>query len=175
MVDTSRVLVDKYQNRGNALPLHRPPAYSCSPASIPCPIEDLTNLPTGPIRKISSGGYLTAALTTANDLYVWGGRPGQVNILPHLTRVPTPADLNGADVFDIAVGSNHLIALSTEHRIFVVGDGSNGQLGMDVKELREWKEVILPLNKDQQVHGIHAGYKTSFVIVENVSKQTNNL
>jgi len=129
----------------------------------------LSDLPTGPIRKISSGGYVTAALTAGNDLYVWGTRPGQPKLLPQLSGTPEPVDLDGNDVLDVAVGANHAIALTTEHKLYVVGANGNGQLGLDVVELSEWREVTLPLNENQQIVSILAGYKNSFLLVEDVT------
>lgn len=139
-----------------------------SPANIPFIVEDLLDLPTGPIRKISSGGYVTAALTTGNDLYVWGGRPGQEKILEQLSGTPEPVDLDG-DILDVGVGANHIIALTTEHKLYVVGADGNGQLGLDVDKLSEWREVALPLKENQHVTSVHAGYRNSFVTVENIT------
>ncbi|KAF8856482.1 RCC1/BLIP-II [Acephala macrosclerotiorum] len=140
-----------------------------SPATIPCVVEDLLDLPTGTIRKISSGGYVTAALTEGNDLYVWGGRPGQAKLLEDLTGAPTPVDLDGQDVLDVAVSMNHMIALTTEGRLFVVGDGGNGQLGLDVTELAACREVSLPLTDNQRIISVHAGYKNSLVVVKDIT------
>lgn len=131
------------------------------PAYEPCLVEDLSDLPD-PIKKISSGGYATAALTLANDAYFWG-RPGHPEEL--LTPSPTPLDLDGQDILDVSVGFNHLMVLTTDHRLFVVGDGGSGQLGLDAEKLDDWKEVILPLKADQRMIGVHAGYKNSFLIV----------
>jgi alpha-tubulin suppressor-like RCC1 family protein len=140
-----------------------------SPATIPCVVEDLLDLPTGSIRKISSGGYVTAALTEGNDLYVWGGRPGLTKLLEDLTGAPMPVDFDGQDVLDVAVSMNHMIALTTGGKLFVVGDGSNGQLGLDIKELATWKEVTLPLKDNRRIAGVHTGYKNSLVVVEGIT------
>lgn len=113
--------------------------------------------------KISSGGYATAALTSANDVYFWG-RPGCPEGL--LTGSPIPLDLDGQDFLDVTVGFNHMMILTTERKLFVVGDGGSGQLGQEVKQFKDWKEISLPLTETQRVSGIHAGYKTSFVLVE---------
>ncbi|KAH9212492.1 regulator of chromosome condensation 1/beta-lactamase-inhibitor protein II [Leptodontidium sp. 2 PMI_412] len=137
------------------------------PANIPGIVEDLAELPGGGIRKISSGGYVTAALTDDNDLYVWGGRAGQKAILEGLEGTPLPVDLDGEDVWDVAVGMNHIIALTVGRKLFVVGEGGHGQLGADVNELEEWNEVKLPLEEGQRILSVHAGYKNSFVLVEN--------
>jgi len=62
-----------------------------------------------------------------------------------------------------------MIALTTEGKVFVVGEGRNGQLGLDVKELEDWREVSLLLNGSQKVVSVGAGYKNSFVLVEDIS------
>jgi alpha-tubulin suppressor-like RCC1 family protein len=120
--------------------------------------------------KISSGGYATAALTESNDIYIWG-RQGHPELDEPLTRSPTPLDLDGEDFLDVAVGINHMIVLTTKGKLFVVGAGENGQLGLEAasKEVKDWKEVRLPLKEGQQVASVHAGYKNSFVIVEDAT------
>lgn len=132
------------------------------PASMPGLVEDLADLPDK-IVKISSGGYATAALTSANDVYFWG-RPGYPEGL--LTGCPTPLDLDGQDILDVALGFNHMMVLTTEHKLFVVGDGGSGQLGEDTESFGDWKEISLPLKDCNRISKIHAGYKVSFALVE---------
>ncbi|KAL2071407.1 hypothetical protein VTL71DRAFT_12642 [Oculimacula yallundae] len=139
------------------------------PANMPCIVDDLAELPGGEIRKVSSGGYVTAALTEDNDLYVWGGRAGQKAVLDGLGGSPMPTDLDGDDVWDVAVGMNHILAVTMDRRLFVVGDNGNGQLGLDVQELDSWVEVKLPLKEGNHIVGVHAGYKNSFVLVAKAS------
>ncbi|PVH89350.1 RCC1/BLIP-II [Cadophora sp. DSE1049] len=138
------------------------------PAHVPSNVEDLAELPGGGIRKISSGGYVTVALTDDNDLYVWGGRAGQKAILEGLEGSPVPVDLDGEDVWDVSVGMNHILVVTMDRKLFVVGDGGNGQLGSEVKESEDWQGVKLPLKEGQRIMSVHAGYKNSFVLVENV-------
>lgn len=107
-------------------------------------------------------------MTDDNDLYVWGGRAGQKAILEGLEGSPMPVDLDGEDVWDVAVGVNHILAATMDRKLFVVGEGGNGQLGSDVKEIEEWEEVKLPLKEGQHILSVHAGYKNSFVLVGNV-------
>ena len=113
---------------------------------------------------------MTAVLTAGNDVYVWG-RQGHPELSENLTASPTPLDLNGQDFLDVAVGMNHVIVLTTERRIFIVGAGGNGQLGLGsaIKELKDWKEVVMPLGGGQHIVSVHAGYKNSFVIVKGVT------
>jgi alpha-tubulin suppressor-like RCC1 family protein len=112
---------------------------------------------------------VTATLTSGNDLYVWGGRPGQAKLLEQLSGTPQPVDLDGNDVLDVAVGANHVIVLTTEHKLYVVGANGNGQLGLDMGDLVEWREVSLPLSEKQQMVSVQAGYKNSFVLIEGIT------
>ncbi|CCU77204.1 RCC1 superfamily ATS1 domain protein [Blumeria hordei DH14] len=132
-----------------------------SPARIPAKPEYFNQLPTGPIKKVCSGGYVTGALTVGHDLYVWGIHP-----VLDLRGDPSPVDLDGADFEDFAIGNDHVIALTTDGRLFVVGLGSNGQLGRKVDRLDDWNEVCLTLGEGQRITEVHAGYKSSFIIVE---------
>lgn len=118
---------------------------SYSPAQVPCLVEDLRHLPTGPIKKISSGGHVSAALTVGNDLYIWGGKLGQPDILSDLTSDPTPVDIEGFDIVDVAIGFDHIIALTLEGRLYTVGFGDCGQLGIRYRQLHQWKEINLSI------------------------------
>ncbi|EKD17041.1 putative Serine/threonine-protein kinase Nek9 [Drepanopeziza brunnea f. sp. 'multigermtubi' MB_m1] len=139
-----------------------------NPAGEPSIVEDLAEVAASGIKKISSGGYVTAALTRDNDVYVWGGRAGQKPLIDGLEGSPTPIDLDGEDFLDIAVGMNHMLVLTTGRKLLVVGLGENGQLGLDVKEVENWTKVDLALKEGQQIVSIHAGYKNSFLLVDAV-------
>lgn len=116
---------------------------------------------------------MTAALTEGFDLYAWGSRPGQPKLFEQISRHPEPLDVDGHDFLDVAVGNDHMIVLTTEHRVFVIGAGGNGQLGMTAERLEDWTEIVLPLNEEHSVVAVHAGYKNSFVLVTDAA-QTNN-
>ncbi|KHJ36254.1 putative serine threonine-protein kinase nek9 [Erysiphe necator] len=137
-----------------------------SPASVPCLVGDLHHLPTGPIIKISSGGYVSAALTEGNDLYIWGGRMGHSGIFNDLKSNPTPVDIEGADIVDMAIGFDHILALTSEGKLYVVGYGDCGQLGNGLKLVNNWCEIILSPEQCQNIIKVYAGYKTSFVITD---------
>lgn len=130
-------------------------------------MDDLRDLPTGLITKIASGGFLTAALTSGHDLYMWGGGFPDEGL--DGMQYPTPLDINGWDFLDVAIGVNHIVVLTTEGRILVYGDGSRGQLGLPFEKLETWKEVPLPLMKGQRIVGVYAGWKNSFVLIENTA------
>lgn len=132
----------------------------------------MQDLPTGPIRKISSGGFTTAGLTKGNDLYVWGdqARPElpRTKFADELSGQPAAVDVLGHDVLDVAVGEGFIIALTTNQRLFVTGSNSNGQLGLpSMSHVTDWEEVRLPLKRGQKMVHVNVGYKNSFVLVHN--------
>lgn len=129
-------------------------------------VEDLLDLPTGPVRKLSAGGYVLAALTFGNDLYVWGGRTGEESYLHGLSEAILPVDIHGHDILDVSVGDKHMIILTTDHRVFVSGDNHQGQLGLPHNQVYDWEDVPLAFYESQRVAGVHAGYKTSFLVVK---------
>lgn len=134
-------------------------------AEIPSVIEDLSTDPIAGITKISAGGYTAGALTTDNDLYVWGGRQGQETPLPAgLSQVPEAVDVEGEDILDFGVGDRHIIVLTMSHRLFVIGN-YKGQKGDDIL-VKAWKEIELPLEEGQKAIRVYAGYRNSFAVVE---------
>jgi len=60
-----------------------------------------------------------------------------------------------------------MVVLTTDRKLFIVGEGGNGQLGLDLQKTKKWEPVLLPLKDGQQIAGVHAGYKTTFLLVEN--------
>ncbi|KAH6683305.1 regulator of chromosome condensation 1/beta-lactamase-inhibitor protein II [Halenospora varia] len=146
------------------------------PLDSPSIIDDLIGLPTGPIRKIASGGFLTAAITAGDDLYVWGHHlkqgPVEMKLYDEVTGNPSSVDVNGYDILDVAVGEGYALVLTKDPRkLFVIGSNSNGQLGIgDSWNANDWTEVVLPLGCGQKMVAVYAGYKNSFVLVEKNTK-----
>lgn len=136
-----------------------------SPADKPGLVTTLENLPTGPIAKIAAGGYILAALTTGNDLYLWGGHPGRKTIPADVSDEPAPGVIDEQDVADVAVGESHLIVLTTQGKVFVIGENKNGQLGLSAASVDSWSPVKLNLQEGTPV-GVAAGPKNSFIIVK---------
>ncbi|KAK4228032.1 regulator of chromosome condensation 1/beta-lactamase-inhibitor protein II [Podospora fimiseda] len=144
-----------------------------SPASLPGLVPDLLDLPTGPITKIAAGGYTLAALTAGNDLYLWGdaGRTPALSEL-NLSDCPEPViigDDEGKDIADVAVGHFHIIVLTTDGEVYVIGDNSIGQLGIPgVDSVKTWTRVSIDFGEQQgalSIRGVEAGPRTSFLIL----------
>lgn len=137
-----------------------------SAAETPGLVMALQDLPTGPIAKIAAGGYMLAALTTGNDLYLWGGHPGRGTVPADVTEEPAPVVIEESDVADVAVGEAHLIVLTTDAKVFVIGDNGNGQLGLPVGSTDSWRQVELNLQEGRRAVGVAAGPRNSFIIIK---------
>lgn len=137
-------------------------------------VSDLIDLPTGQIVKIAANGYTLAALTSGNDLYCWGGHPAQAPIVQGLSGYPTPVVVGDNDVADVGVGESHMIALTTDGRVFVIGDNKNGQLGLDTERAADWTKVNLSIRESQKVRGVTAGPRSSFITVEKIKHSHGN-
>lgn len=106
------------------------------------------------IVKVASGGWLSAALSDAGALYVWGAAaPGSQHsmkclreeesgevVLVEITRDGSDEPL---DIDNVDAGDHHMAVVTTDHRLFVVGNNSSGQLGLGSEEtfLENWTEV----------------------------------
>ncbi|TGO23885.1 hypothetical protein BPAE_0118g00120 [Botrytis paeoniae] len=156
---------------------------SSNPASRPTLLTSLISLPTGQIHKLSSSGPLTAALTTGHDVYIWG-RTNTPSIIPELSDSssfsssddydPIPLDIHGADILDFSIGENHMLVLTTDGELYVIGENGNGQLGLGEggkERCGEWRLVDLGFEKGstKKCVGVRAGYKCSFALVEDLS------
>ncbi|OTB13483.1 hypothetical protein K445DRAFT_368613 [Daldinia sp. EC12] len=142
------------------------PVTSSSPAERPGLVEELEDLPTGKIKKISAAGYLILALTEGHDLYAWGGRPGQEPVLDDISSSPTPVVVEESDILDCGVGESHIIVLNSEGHVYVIGDNGNGQLGLPDSKVGSWTKVPLHLETGQVVCGVEAGRSTSFILAK---------
>ncbi|PQE07735.1 serine threonine- kinase nek9 protein [Rutstroemia sp. NJR-2017a BVV2] len=161
------------------------PSTPSSPSSTPSPIP-ASSLPETQIVKLSSNGPLTGLLTSTRDLYIWGSNPHP--FIPELNPsspsyidpdeenpfAPVPIDIEGKDVADVAIGENHVLVLTTDGMVYGIGEGGNGQLGLRDERGRyeEWRALDVGFRKEgecgKRCVGVGAGYKCSFVLVEDV-------
>ena len=130
---------------------------------------------------------MLACLTTGNDLYIWGDPR---RLPPPLRTIffngddcddqdgPVPVvitDTKGNEVdgiVDVAMGTEHMIALTDQGEIYVIGDNSWGQLGLgvEIEYVPKWEKVPLCLDnggsgKKKEIKAVAAGPWTSFLIV----------
>ena len=131
----------------------------------------VTALTPHQIVKVASGGFLTAALTKDGQLYVWGvARPGAPQ-LPFVAQDKPVAlqvinSSTGVTVVDIAVGDNHMIALTSDGVVFGIGEGANGELGDTDPEagyfVTSWSQITTPSRS--RIKGIACGRQSTFLV-----------
>ncbi|KAJ8133313.1 hypothetical protein O1611_g308 [Lasiodiplodia mahajangana] len=137
-----------------------------SPAEKPGLVDDLQDLPSGKIQKIAAGGYTVLALTEGHDLYAWGGHPGRQPILEVLSSSPNPVDVDESDILDCSVGEAHMIVLATTGNVYVIGENTNGQLGLPLERATKW--TIVPLSPGEEaIVGVKSGQRSSFIMTKN--------
>ncbi len=159
-----------------------------APAATPGVVDHLHGIP---IRKIAMGDWITAAVSTSGDLYLWGGRPGEeqrIRALPDGHRTPDDnaevalVDINpgpdgvGHDVIDVGVGAGHVVVLTKDGTLWAAGRGHNGQLGRSNHEYAEdWIEVRLSSSPEhsvvQQVASIHCGSANTLIVVNHLRQE----
>ncbi|KAI2632048.1 RCC1/BLIP-II [Hypoxylon sp. NC1633] len=142
------------------------PVTPSSSAERPGLVEELEDLPTGKISKVSAAGYLVLALTEGCDLYAWGGHPGRRAPIEELSNSPTPVVVEENDIADCGVGESHLIVLSSGGDVYVIGNNTNGQLGLPLDEARLWMKVPLRIGEGYAICGVEAGQRTSFILTK---------
>ena len=96
------------------------------------------------VKKVSCGSNFTIALDIKGRVWSWGmGSSGSLGtgVLGDVWK-PTPIDDkafshkgDSEDVIDIAVGSEHCLALNRKHEIFSWGSGNMGKLGHGTQEI----------------------------------------
>jgi pyruvate/2-oxoglutarate/acetoin dehydrogenase E1 component len=59
-----------------------------------------------------------------------------------------------------------MIVLTTDHKVFLIGEGGNGQLGIAKTLLEEWTEVSIDLLAEKTIAGVAAGSKSSFLLAQ---------
>ncbi|KAI0112056.1 regulator of chromosome condensation 1/beta-lactamase-inhibitor protein II [Nemania sp. FL0031] len=139
---------------------------AASPAERPGLVGDLQDLPSGKIRKIAAGGYTLLALTEGHDLYAWGGHPARQPILEWLSSSPSPVDVDESDILDCSMGETHIIVLNMAGDVYVIGENTNGQLGLPLERATKWTMVPL-CPEEEAIVGVKAGQRSSFIITKN--------
>ena len=140
------------------------------PANSPAPVPFLGGIP---IRKVAVGGWLAAALSEDDDLYVWGGQASEAE---RLSALPTPSsgeevklvDINGGmDVVDVGVGFGHILALTEDGNLWAIGEGKHGQLGMGCSIFeKDWVKVQGGWEGKGQIVEVSCGMCSSWVMVD---------
>ena len=83
------------------------------------------------IRRVAAGGGSSTALDANGRLWTWGSNfSGQLTLPEGVYRSSTPALASGLPALtDVSVGSEHMLGLDLQGRVWVWGSNGYGQLG----------------------------------------------
>nr|XP_015195044.1 PREDICTED: probable E3 ubiquitin-protein ligase HERC1 isoform X5 [Lepisosteus oculatus] len=103
------------------------------PCNVKCYPQKVEHLCNKGIKKVGCGTQISVALTKDGHVYTFGqerllGLPD--SMLKNHNRPQVVPALEGVFVEDIAVGSEHIIALSSTEDVYSWGCNSEGQLGL---------------------------------------------
>jgi hypothetical protein len=128
------------------------------------------------IGKIASGGYMTAAVSSEGELFLWGqANPGSENQDETVKCLNVMVQEEEAFVYDVAVGYGHVLVAAevqkpgcaTTRAVLRAGCNSKGQLGLPTRrEFVEDFEAIAAF-KDVKIQSLVAtGWSTLVVTCE---------
>lgn len=126
--------------------------------------------PVEKTKKVVAGGYTVAALTFDGQIYAWGmaspGSSAHAQAIPGLDEMPSYQQVgNDEEIADLALGDSHAIALTRKGHLYVIGNNTQGQLGLGDDQRRDaWTKVDLNLAGGHQVKEVVAGPQSSFFI-----------
>lgn len=141
------------------------------------------------VVKVRAGVDNSAAITNLNNVYIWGanagGQLGQGNFNEYYNKPTklTNISLNeGEYIVDVQIpkysGSrmNHIVLLTSEHRVFGAGSSGYGQLGISDAVNRVDKNTFIditssfPLLEDEYILEVQAGYPGSTAVLTNLNR-----
>ena len=139
-----------------------------SPAGRPAQVEALGGLK---IVEIACGGWMGVALSEDRAAYIWGaGQPGWKGKTIRLLReaeageavlVEIPSETGEPlDILDIGAGDNNVAVLTEGGRLFVVGENTNGQLGIGSHE--QWNDDWTEVTSLKNIRKVICGPKVTF-------------
>ncbi|KAJ3413162.1 Regulator of chromosome condensation [Chytridiales sp. JEL 0842] len=111
----------------------------------PAPVEGLDGIK---IVRVVCGDSFTAALSEDGLVYAWGtfrNSNGLFGFRPTISIQNTPALIPELKrIIHLHAGANHIVALTSDHKIFTWGCGEQGQLGRRIMPRSEKESSLIP-------------------------------
>lgn len=117
---------------------------------------------------LACGDSYTAAITEKGELFTWGkNQYGNLGFEARLQFTPQRVQaLSGHNIVQVACGSDHTLALSSNGQVFTFGSNSHGQLGRNLQS-ENWSAEPTPLDFTN-INFIACGGTQSCVSVSNL-------
>jgi alpha-tubulin suppressor-like RCC1 family protein len=119
--------------------------------------------------SFSSLSRFSIFVSRDNQVYTWGRNDRGTLGLGHCTDAYTPQLVTSlppqTKILHIATGCQHILFLTTDYKVFVLGLNDHGQLGLGTLK-NEWTPVELPWKKDSKPVRVVCGGLYSGLITE---------
>lgn len=119
------------------------------------------------VREISGFSAFTVGVSQDNELYIWG------NVKNKLTNADygaIPEEVKEKGVAHAAAGSDHIIAITTDGKVFGWGNGNTGQFGYVKNEADPYiqmpEQLLTGTIDASQVRQLIAGYQCTALIMQ---------
>jgi alpha-tubulin suppressor-like RCC1 family protein len=116
--------------------------------SLPRPIEG--NLEGRHVTRVAAGHTHAAAVTSNGELFTWG-----MNYV-HEPRLET--SLLHTKIIDVACGQNYTLALDKQGRVYSMGKGKTGVLGLASTKRSAYPVLVEGIPAEEKVVTMSAGY-----------------
>lgn len=116
--------------------------------SLPSPIEG--NLEGRQVTRIAAGHSHAAAVTSTGELFTWGMN---VDHEPKLEN-----SLLHTKIIDVACGQNYTLALDEEGRVYSLGKGKTGVLGLASTKMTTQPLLVEGIPTGEKVVSMSAGW-----------------
>ncbi|KAJ1558132.1 Regulator of chromosome condensation, partial [Nowakowskiella sp. JEL0078] len=133
------------------------------------------------IVDVDLGDSISVALTTTGSVYAWGtfrGSNGTFGFRPNIEIQETPMRIEELkDIVEIKCGSNHVVCLDKDGKVFTWGAAEQGQLGRKVMGRRLKEMALTPRsinvpNSNHTFSHIYCGnYHTFFLKKSNSGRE----
>lgn len=122
------------------------------------------------VVRLSAGSSFSLAVTSTGEVYAWGanidGQLGNGTTTPSATPVLVGGALAGKFVTDVAAGASHAMALTSDGKVYVWGNGADGRLGNNSTTGSNTPVLVGGVLAGKVVTAISAGAAHSLVLAE---------
>ncbi|EEB09268.1 ran GDP/GTP exchange factor [Schizosaccharomyces japonicus yFS275] len=119
------------------------------------------------VVKVVCSDNLTVAITDEGECYAWGTfrcSDGILGFSATQKHSPSPTKIDIPEVADVAVGTDHVLALTTAGQVYAWGNGQQCQLGREIPEAVRKEGLVPHLLNLKNILAVGAGSYHSFAV-----------
>jgi regulator of chromosome condensation len=106
------------------------------------------------------------------------GSQSRHNLFQDISELPNYFQIDGdKDVQDIGIGESHAIALTSDGCIYLIGNNTNGQIGLGkgAQDLvPSWSKIDFTPPEGWEIVAVQAGPRSSFIVTKKVKQSQSS-